>query len=166
GEIRVPVLAGDVFRRRVGVNGDDFRVSLDAGHGRMDRKRSKASAEALVALMVDWLITKEQHEVVGQRLLQPDGLRLAQGLAQIKAADLSANPRRQRPDCNLTHGYPGPTTKGPLRVAVSTAGVARLTNCSATFARQAPQPATRSAGPSPVWPARREAPGRAPCRER
>jgi hypothetical protein len=79
-------------------------MALDAGHRRMEGQRPERSAEPLVALVVDRLVAEEQHQMVGQRLLQRGGLPIRQRLAQVQPADLRANPRGQRRYDDLTHG--------------------------------------------------------------
>ena len=87
----MPVLAGHELGLGVGVDGDDLRMALDAGNGRVDGQFAEQAPEGLVRVVVHLLVAEEEDLVAGQRLAQLGRLPVGERLAQVDAEHLGAD---------------------------------------------------------------------------
>ena len=90
--IGMPDLAGDVLGRFVGLDQQDFGMPLDrAPAGWVDVQLAELAAEVGVLVDADLLVTKENHQVVHQRVVNLLELLVAQRFGQVDTVDLGAD---------------------------------------------------------------------------
>ena len=109
GQVRMPVVAGDVFRIGIRVDRDDVRMAPDRGDAAMDRQIAEQAAESLVAVVVEMLVAEEDHLVFGDGLNQLLDRRRLQRPGEVDAGNLRADAQRQRCylDQLIAHGVSG-----------------------------------------------------------
>ena len=94
----MPAVAGRVGRLGRGLHRQDLRVAAVAVLHGVHVQAAEATAERLVLLPVQVLITENQHLPVQPGLIQGAELVVAQGLTEIDAMDLSADVWGKRGD--------------------------------------------------------------------
>jgi len=105
----MPVLAGDAFRVRVGVDLHDLRMPLEQPWpGGMQMQLAEAPAEGLLLLGGQVLVAKEQHAVLGERVTQRSDLRIVERLRQVEAENFRAAAGRGLAQIESGARHPGP----------------------------------------------------------
>jgi len=88
----VPVLASDELGVRVGVDGDDLRMALDAVDPAVDGQLAEGAAERLVGVVVDVLVAEEDDVVLGDGRVQLVDRAVAQRLSDRRRRPLPRSP--------------------------------------------------------------------------
>src|SRR5262245_40024463 len=102
GDIRVPIFPVDALGTGIGMDWQDFGVSLGAGRVGVNMQFTEVAAEPLVGFHIQRLIAEEQNQVLGQRLMQLLYLMVAERLRQGDAFNIGADARRHR---RHTYGF-------------------------------------------------------------
>src|SRR5262245_15158408 len=126
-DVGMPDLAGDVLGGFVGLDQQDFGMPLDrAPAGWMDMQLAELAAEVGVLVDAELLVSKEDHQVVHQRVVDLLELLVAQRFGQVDTVDLGADHWRHLAhlDGLVAHGVV-PTVAISFTCAVAAVSIAQ-----------------------------------------
>src|SRR3954447_13874012 len=90
GNIGMPAFAGNPLAAGIGVDRQDLRVAVRAWRIRADIELAEVAAEALLAVVVEMLVTEEQHAEIAECAVQLIDLGITQRPGDVDVLHLGA----------------------------------------------------------------------------